>query len=117
LITFVFSCANPTLPSPEEIEFGRLAFEADGNVQALAVESSTNTLYVGGSFTSVSLNTGNGVLMNANTGDLFLPWFKIPKFNGSVSAVVPDGSGGWYVGGDFSKAGNQTRNRLAHLFI
>ena len=34
---------------------------------------------------------------------------------GSVEAVAPDGSGGWYIGGSFDTVGGLTRDRLAHI--
>ena len=33
----------------------------------------------------------------------------------SVRAIVPDGSGGWYVGGDFTKVGGIDRTDLVHI--
>lgn len=35
---------------------------------------------------------------------------------GVISAVVSDGSGGWYIGGSFTRVGNKSRQNLAHLF-
>jgi hypothetical protein len=37
------------------------------------------------------------------------------KVVGSVSAAVPDGSGGWYIGGSFSKVGGVSRSNLARV--
>ena len=34
---------------------------------------------------------------------------------GQVDAVVPDGSGGWFIGGDFDKVGGQSRPNIAHI--
>lgn len=34
---------------------------------------------------------------------------------GTVYAVVPDGSGGWYIGGSFTSVGGEARSRLAHI--
>jgi hypothetical protein len=36
---------------------------------------------------------------------------------GAVSAVVPDGRGGWYVGGSFQKIDGATHPRLAHIQV
>ncbi|QXP89506.1 Ig-like domain-containing protein [Methylococcus capsulatus] len=38
-----------------------------------------------------------------------------PVPNDSVYAVVPDGAGGFYIGGDFTQVNGQPRNRLAHI--
>ena len=37
------------------------------------------------------------------------------KVNGAVFTAISDGSGGWYIGGQFSQVGNLTRNNLAHI--
>jgi len=73
-----------------------------------------NTLYIGGAFTSVSPNTGGGAALDTSTG--ITPTGVIPRtINGTVNAVVPDGSGGWYIGGNFTKVGADTRNRIARI--
>src|SRR5690606_21447410 len=38
-----------------------------------------------------------------------------PVADGIIRAVIPDGSGGWYVGGTFTNIGGQPRNRIAHI--
>ncbi len=38
-----------------------------------------------------------------------------PIVNGDVLAAAPDGSGGWYIGGRFTKVGGMNRNRLARV--
>ncbi|MFH1149364.1 MAG: hypothetical protein V1748_02700 [Actinomycetota bacterium] len=43
------------------------------------------------------------------------PVANYPKIGESVCASVPDGSGGWFIGGSFDFAGGFTRNRLAHI--
>jgi len=35
--------------------------------------------------------------------------------SGTVYATIPDGSGGWYIGGDFTSVGGVTRRRIAHI--
>ena len=35
--------------------------------------------------------------------------------NGEISTVVPDGSGGWYIGGSFSKVGSVERKNIARV--
>jgi hypothetical protein len=38
-----------------------------------------------------------------------------PAARPQVRAVVPDGSGGWFIGGDFNYVGGVPRNHLAHV--
>jgi len=71
-----------------------------------------NTLYVGGSFSYVGSVTGAGVPVSTGTG---LPLAGFPRVNGTVFAVVPDGSGGWYIGGQFTSVGASARANLAHV--
>lgn len=54
-----------------------------------------------------------GVLLSAATG---APVTGADTIYGlSVVAVVADGKGGWYIGGDFWRVGSQARSDLAHL--
>ena len=82
----------------------------DSNVFSLA-ESGT-TLFLGGDFTYVGPYTGSGPVVDSTTGARGTDW---PKINGIVYATAPDGSGGFYFGGSFTKVGSYTRQNLAHL--
>ncbi|MFI5371583.1 MAG: putative Ig domain-containing protein [Candidatus Eisenbacteria bacterium] len=82
----------------------------NGTVNATAIAG--DTLYVGGAFTAIAPATGCGVPLDANTGRAL---DGLPEVSGSVSTVVPDGSGGWYIGGLFTTVGGQPRTNLAHV--
>jgi hypothetical protein len=69
------------------------------NGPVYATARSGNTLYIGGGFTQIGSPTGAGVPIEATTGG---PTAGSPKIAGTVNAVVPDGSGGWFVGGLFT---------------
>lgn len=69
-------------------------------------------LFLGGGFLSVGPFTGPGVQLDAVTG---APIGSRQGFDGVVRAVVADGSGGWYVGGDFRHAGGRPEVGLVHL--
>ncbi len=75
------------------------------------------TLYIGGDFGYVGPATGSGVGLPADPlqprDDR--PLAGYPAINGPVYAVVADGSGGWYVGGDFSRVGGLARRHLVHI--
>ena len=83
---------------------------ANGQVNAIVTDGTT--IYLGGSFTQVGPNTGRGVPLDATTGS---PVALYPKVTGKVSAAVPDGSGGWYIGGEFTGVGGVARRYLAHI--
>jgi len=68
-------------------------------------------LYVGGSFDYVGPATGSAVKVDP-TAQVDS---NLPRVNGTVYATVADGSGGWYLGGDFSTVGGVVRNNLAHI--
>jgi hypothetical protein len=82
----------------------------DGVVRAVVTDGST--IYIGGDFTWVGPVIGSGVAIDTGTGAAQQPY---PRVAGSVSAVAPDGSGGLYLGGDFTAVRGQPRNHLAHL--
>ncbi len=50
--------------------------------------------------------------MDLATGN---PTASFPRVAGVVDAVVPDGSGGWYIGGSFAAVGGLRRSNLAHI--
>ena len=75
-----------------------------------AVSQVGNRVYVGGAFTQAGPNTGFGVALDPSSGG-WAPGF--PKINGTVLTALPDGSGGFYIGGDFTKVGGVTRHNGA----
>ena len=95
---------------PTEQVVNRVLYGADGNVLGMA--QAGNTLYIAGAFRSIGENSGGLVPYDTRTG-LALPSF--PKVAGSVSAIVPDGTGGWYIGGEFTGVGGKPRSCLAQI--
>jgi hypothetical protein len=73
---------------------------------------SNDTVYVGGAFTSFTPFAGGYIPLNNSTAELESTF---PIVYGTVNAVVPDGLGGSYIAGSFTKIGNFTRIRLAHI--
>lgn len=68
-------------------------------------------IYLGGSFTQVGPNTGFGLSIDSATGQRQ----GGPKVNGEIRVAVPDGQGGWFIGGSFTNVGGHYRPRLAHV--
>ncbi|MGQ0720945.1 MAG: FlgD immunoglobulin-like domain containing protein [Candidatus Eiseniibacteriota bacterium] len=82
----------------------------DGFVEAVAV--SGGVIYLGGSFTRISPVVGRSVLLDTGTGSALPPYADI---EGIVSTVLPDGNGGWYLGGSFTSVRGEPRDNLAQV--
>ena len=68
---------------------------------------------VGGTFTQVGPGQRGAAGVVNVAGSTFGSAF--PDVVGAVYAAAPDGSGGWYLGGDFPTVGGQARSDLAHV--
>src|SRR5262252_2366833 len=82
----------------------------DGPVNV--VVATNGTVYLGGSFNYVGPYTGGGAVLDLASGardDLY------PRVDGAVYVATPDGSGGWFIAGNFTTAGGLTRLGLAHI--
>ena len=77
-----------------------------------AIADNGTTIIIGGDFTYVGPYTGHGVPLDASSGSPKTPY---PKVDGDVYAVVPDGSGGWYIGGAFARVGTFNRDKSLTL--
>ena len=82
----------------------------DGTVTTIA--RSGSTVYVGGAFRMAGPVSGGGVTVSGSDGNTVAP---LPRVAGVVQAVIPDGTGGWFIGGSFVSVGGQPRVNLAHI--
>jgi len=73
---------------------------------------SGSTLWLGGFFTQSGPRLGSGLKTDALTGAL-LP--GQPQVVGVINTVVPDGAGGFFIGGMFNQVGAYARGTLAHI--
>ena len=80
--------------------------------RVLATARVGNTIYLGGNFSSVGPATGGGVPIAVSTSAAVTAF---PRVAGQVNAVVPDGQGGWYIGGLFNAVEGKSHSNLAHL--
>lgn len=77
-----------------------------------------NHVFAGGGFTQLRVRTGGGVAVDATAGT---PVDGLPTLEGGtggashVHAVLPDGDGGWIVGGNFEQIGGVTQPHLARV--
>jgi flagellar hook assembly protein FlgD len=87
----------------------------DGVVNAVASDASG--VYLGGLFNYVGPRTGEGKIFNVSSSTMLA---GMPEISGGASygveTSIPDGAGGWYIGGDFTSVAGQPRAGIAHIF-
>jgi hypothetical protein len=71
-------------------------------------------VYLAGGFDYIGRTTGYAATVTSAAGALGV--VPMPVVDGVVRAAVPDGAGGWFMGGDFSRVGTVTRKGLAHIW-
>lgn len=69
--------------------------------------------YLSGSFTNIGPGHGSGVVLDSASKGLIST--KAWKINGNVRASIPDGHGGFYIAGDFTKIGDSVRDHIAQI--
>jgi trimeric autotransporter adhesin len=69
--------------------------------------------YSMGDFSHVSANHGPALVIDTATNTVLTPqkW----KINGLVKTAVPDGTGGFYIGGTFTRIGDSVRRYIARI--
>lgn len=106
-IGLIYPCPSTAQPASEPL---RHFWRTDGPVNTVLVHS--NRVYLGGQFTYVGPWTGGAGLLNTNTAAAVRGF---PEVSGSLMAALPDGSGGWFIGGSFTNVGGIVRSNLAHI--
>lgn len=100
--------ADVTVP---EIAPNTDMYITNGPVSATVLSEDSSKVYVGGEFSYVGPNTGHAVKLNeAGVWDE-----TMPRVDGSVSTIISDGAGGWYIGGSFDTVGGFAMDGLAHI--
>jgi hypothetical protein len=100
---------TPTLtPAPGVYSLEDFVVTGDG-VQA--VLDTGSAIYLAGNFGYVAPRTGAAVLLATSNGAAIAGFPKVA--GGSIYTIVPDGSGGWYLGGDFQWVAGQSRKCFA----
>ncbi len=71
-----------------------------------------DVLYVGGSFGYAMPGTLHGMILEPEVSRLY---GVLQNVNDDILAVVADGRGGWFIGGDFTEVAGQERHHLARI--
>ncbi len=80
------------------------------NASVRGITQDSSNIYINGFFTGAQgLRTGSIALMGTTSDK---PDFNFPIIDGTIRKIVPDGNGGWYVGGSFNIDGIKN---LAHI--
>ncbi len=82
---------------------------------ALAASPDEDAMLVGGDFSRTDRAVGSAVVVDRAEANEVTHQVGWPYVEGEVEAAVPDGQGGWYVGGNLTRVGGEGSRRLAHL--
>jgi trimeric autotransporter adhesin len=102
------------LPAAAQADLAPGSFVFDGSGVTALTTAPGGSVYAGGDFTGEFTPTGGGLVLPTSGNGLPNP-SSFPIVAGSVAAVTPDGSGGWFIGGTFSSVGGAPRQNLAHV--
>lgn len=89
----------------------REAWDTDGTVFAVVVTN--DIVYVGGQFDYVSPRRAQLLSLDRFTGAAEPDFPTI--LGGGINAIVADGAGGWFIGGDFAGVGTADHLHLVHV--
>ncbi|MEM9857351.1 MAG: T9SS type A sorting domain-containing protein [Bacteroidota bacterium] len=112
-LIIALSCVSSYYLSKAQISypFQDLNFNTSGNVNTVAVDKTNNVTYIGGIFKRVN-TSARGTELDPVTA---INSKDYPQPNGPVFVSISDESGGYYIGGSFTKVGNFDRPYLAHI--
>lgn len=82
------------------------SISTNGTVNAIVQDSTS--IFIGGSFSTVGYKAAGVALIDAEGKNVI----NFPSIAASVKVSIPDGNGGWYVGGYFTYQG---KNNLIHI--
>ncbi|TAE49709.1 MAG: hypothetical protein EAZ89_13770, partial [Bacteroidetes bacterium] len=83
------------------------------NSTVYSMDIGNGLVYLGGGFSEGGYYAPYAGLVSTSNSDV--PDVNFPATNSTVYAVIPDGNGGWYLGGSFTTVGGQSISRLAHI--
>ncbi|HRH69184.1 MAG TPA: hypothetical protein PLB89_06745 [Flavobacteriales bacterium] len=111
LFTWALTATNTQAQTYELIRPLNVIADA-GELEVRAMAYKGDTLFIGGNFQSVAQPRSYGTLISTLDGS---PDRVADRPNARVLSAIPDGQGGWFVGGHFTLYNNEPRNGLAHM--
>jgi len=87
------------------------AWVPDSSISAMALGPDGN-LYIGGSFENIGPHYGYMLQVTQSAGTHVA---ATPKVDGPIYSIIEDGSGGYFIGGQFTKVGTTSRENLARI--
>ena len=72
-----------------------------------------DVIWLGGNFSQIAARTGPAALLSLPGGERQEDFAAIGA--GTIEATIADGAGGWYLGGEFERAGGLPRRNLVHI--
>jgi len=82
------------------------------NGPVFSVLVTNDMVYLGGRFDYIGPTAGTGGTFDIFSGE---PTPEFPKTDGAVAVALPDGRGGWFIGGRFTSIGGVPVANLAHV--
>lgn len=102
-----------------QLRFARFAAQTGQLLPSRSFNQTVNSLarddehvFVGGEYTASGYFSNRATLVSA-TQDFPIGW--MPEFNSTITDVIPDGQGGWFVAGSFTQFGSQAATRLVRI--
>jgi hypothetical protein len=108
----VIAMAVPALAGPPALSYTPDPQFWGTNGRVMQILPAGDKVILAGSFDYIGPQTGYGVGVDESAGTM-LP--GAPIVNGTVYAAIPDGDGGWYIGGDFTSVGGVFRHNAAEI--
>ncbi len=87
-------------------------WHVNGAVRAMAIDSANDMLYLAGTFDHIGPALPFGAIVDPISGE---PNLTSPLVGRNVDAVISDGVGGWYIGGQFNEVAGEQRYRVARI--
>ncbi|MFN4993780.1 MAG: hypothetical protein ACK5FU_03920, partial [Bacteroidota bacterium] len=85
------------------------------NGAVFSLTKNNNNIYAGGEFSNYGPSRNYGIMTDTANGIIVNQPASVSQPNSTVFVSIPDGNGGWFIGGDFSQVGDSARQRVAHI--